>query len=277
MTGSTHKRRWAAVFVVALLATTAACSTGTPTSTDQQSTSATASSSTATPTMPTTPTSAPPTTGIVKGDDGWSTYTNAELGFAFRFPTRITASLGAPCTKNQESGGWSYRPSTGVVPATVLHDGASFYVTQKISYQLGDPQEMSDGTTKYKSCAKTSTTVAMVRAYLTGTSPYQLSVLPISVTQATGRADVKAFAVATFDQCASVKVASLTQSSAGPWREAHFSCPDDPMFFNYMYDARLYQHQDLFVMFWFGQAIQIYNAKEKPADNLIAASFTPEL
>ena len=159
------------------------------------------------------------------------------------------------------------------MPATVLHDGAGFYVTQKISYQLGDPQEMSDGTTKYKSCAKTRTTVAMVQAYLTGTSPYLLSVLPISVTQATGRAGVKAFAVATFDQCASVKVASMTPSSAGPWRQVVFSCPDDPMFFNYMYDARLYQDHDLFAMFWFGQAIQIYDARDKPADNKIAASF----
>jgi hypothetical protein len=276
MTGSKPLRRWSVALLAVVTAATAACSTGTPSASNQPSASTTApttgtTSPAVTPTG--TPTEAPPTTGIVKDSDGWSTYTNAELGFSFRFPTRIYAGLGAPCTKNQESGGWSYRPSSGVVPATVIQDRDSFYVTQKISYQLGDAQQMADGTTKYKACTKTVTTVKMIRAYVSGTSDYLLAVLPISVVQASTRADVKSFAVTTFDHCASVTVASMVHSPSGPWRKVLFSCPEDQMFFNYAYDARLYQAHSLFVMFWFGQAIQIYDARQRPADNKIAASF----
>lgn len=272
MTGSKALRRWSVTIVVAAVATATACSTSTKSVSDQPTPteSTTAATETTAPTQ-TTPTEEPPVTGIVKGDDGWSTYTNAELGFTFRFPTRTYAYNGAPCAKVQEGNDWSYRPADGVVPATVVQDGSRFWVVQKISWQLGD-EVKSNGSSKFKSCTKTTTTAAMLRAYDTGQSDFSLNPLPMTVSPVAARAQVKENVRTYFYGCPTIRVVSIDRNGGG-WRDVRYTCPSDSTYPGAMIDVRWYKAQGLFAVFEFGQAYHIYNTKQKPVDQRIVASF----
>jgi hypothetical protein len=231
-----------------------------------------------TPTSKPKPTSTPsatrsPTTGIVKNGDGWSTYTNAEVGFTLRFPTHVYAYNGAPCAKRQESGDWTYRAVPGVVPATVTQDGSTLWVVQKISYQLGKAKDLANGATLYRSCTKRTTTVAMMRAAEAPGFVYFLNYLPITVAPAHNRTEVQDELLAYFTNCPQIKLLSLNPSTSGSWRDVAVACPNNPAFPGGVTEIRWYQAQGLFVVFDFGQVEHIFTAKNKSVDLKVAASF----
>jgi hypothetical protein len=123
---------------------------------------------TATPeqTSSSTPTVAAPVTAMAKGKNGWSTYTNVEFGFSFRFPSKMYVPNGSPCTKKNIAGDWTYQKVSGVVPATVVQDGAGFWLVQATGYQLGEHStKTKNGYLEdyYRSCTTRTTTVTLLR------------------------------------------------------------------------------------------------------------------
>lgn len=273
MTSSSSLRRgMVTLLVVASSGTVAACTPAAPGVSDQSS-----SSTSATPTVTQTPTDAstPPAlkTGIVKGVDGWSTYTNAKLGISFRFPTKMRVLNGKKCTKQQSGSGYTFQAVEGVVPSTVIKDGDTFYITQKYGYQPSDmigqpPMEV------YHSCTKVTTTRKALHRYRLALNPTDgpYHFLAITVAPEKSKTQVTKYLKKTFATCSSFTVKGMAANTSGPWRNVNFTCPGDssyfrgfgrPIYFTNYSKTRYYTDNQLLVMLWYTQVDQIYSPKEQ--------------
>ena len=279
MNGGIRPSLWRLGLLLALgLATTSCTGAGPTASTSTAPTVTVTVTATPGPTTSSTPTAAAPVTGIVKGKNGWSTYTNVELGFSFRFPSKMYVQNGSPCTKKNTAGDWTYQDAPGVVPATVVQDGAEFWLVQATGYQRGDHVTKQKGSylyDYYKSCTKRQTSVTLLRAYEAQNTYYRLDGLPIVAEPAHNQTDVHDALSAIFSNCSTLNLTGLKKSASGPWREPVYACPGNPAFPGGATDARWYKPQGLFVAFLLGQAYHIYNPDQQPVDTQVVSGFAP--
>ncbi len=260
-------RRGIVVLMVAVVATLSGCTGSAPSASDQVTSTSNPTAATAGATS-----SAPPVaTGVVQGKDGWSTYTNAKLGFSVRFPTRIYGSSGSPCVKKQTNGVWSYQASPGVVPAAIRRLSNDFIITQRYGYLPTVSGYRADGSPVFGSCPKTRTTSSM---FHTEDLP-PVAALGLTVHPQFARADVEQWVRGGYDFCGRRMKVTFTPGASGAWTSVTFTCPRHPPSVATAPEMRWYQDADLYVEFSFGFLSDVENVAEKNVERKIADTFGP--